>query len=43
MKMNEFGIKHHKLIMNKKPPADFYIDDKELNVFDWLNGKNHVG
>ena len=33
--MNEFGIKHHRLIMNQKPPADFYIDDKALNVFDW--------
>jgi hypothetical protein len=41
--MDSFGIKHHELIMNKKPAADFYIDDKALNVFDWLNGKNHNG
>ena len=26
-----------------KPSSDFYIDDKALNVFDWLNGKNHNG
>lgn len=41
--MEEFGIKHHKLIMNQKPAADFYIDDKAINVIDWLNGKNHLG
>ena len=41
--MQEFGIKHHELIMNQKPAADFYIDDKAINVHDWLNGKNHVG
>lgn len=41
--MVEFGIKHHSLIMNQKPAADFYIDDKAINVHDWLNGKDHVG
>ena len=35
--MKEFGIKYHQLIMNKKPKADFYIDDKAVNVVDWLN------
>lgn len=40
--MQEFGIKHHELIMNQKPAADFYIDDKAINVHDWLNGKDHV-
>ena len=41
--MDQFGIRHHELIMNQKPAADFYIDDKAINVHDWLNGKNHVG
>ncbi len=40
--MRDFGIKHHSLIMNKKPAADFYIDDKALNVFDWLRGKEDL-
>lgn len=34
--MKEFGIKFHELIMNVKPKADFYIDDKAVNVKDWL-------
>jgi len=34
--MIEFGIKFHELIMNVKPNADFYIDDKAINVKDWL-------
>ena len=37
--MKDFGIKYHQLIMNKKPKADFYIDDKAVNVADWLNPK----
>lgn len=34
--MKDFGIKFHELIMNVKPKADFYIDDKAINVKDWL-------
>lgn len=30
-----FGIKHHELIMKKKPNADIFIDDKGMNVLDW--------
>jgi len=37
--MKEFGIKFHQLIMNQKPTADFFIDDKAINVQDWLEGK----
>lgn len=33
--MQEFGIKHHELIMNQKPNADLFIDDKGINVVDW--------
>ena len=31
----EWGVKHHELIMNKKPEADYFIDDKAINVYDW--------
>lgn len=34
--MQEFGVKFHELIMNQKPSADFFIDDKAINVEDWL-------
>ena len=34
--MKQFGIKFHELIMNVKPKADYYVDDKALNVKDWL-------
>jgi len=33
--VNEWGIKHHKLSVGKKPGADFYIDDKAINISDW--------
>lgn len=32
--MNEFGIKHHKLIMGK-PDVDMFIDDKAISVEEW--------
>ena len=34
--MKEFGVKFHELIMHQKPTADFFIDDKAINVKDWL-------
>jgi len=33
--MDQFGIKHDELIMNQKPDADVFIDDKGMNVSDW--------
>lgn len=33
--LNLWGIKHHKLIMNKKPTYDIVIDDKAINAADW--------
>ena len=33
--VKKFGIKHHELIMNKKPNADVFIDDKGLRVDQW--------
>ena len=35
--MNEWGVKYHELIMNKKPHADVFIDDKAINIRDWVN------
>ena len=34
--LTEWGIKYHELILGK-PAADYYIDDKAINVadFDW--------
>lgn len=33
--LKEWGVMHHELIMNVKPHADYYIDDKAINVADW--------
>ena len=30
--LNDWGVKHHQLIMNQKPYGDVYIDDKAINV-----------
>lgn len=32
--MNEFGIKHHEIIMGK-PNVDVFVDDKAISVKDW--------
>lgn len=33
--LNQWGLKHHKLIMNKKPTYDIVIDDKAINALEW--------
>jgi cytidyltransferase-like protein len=33
--MKAWGVKHHELVMNVKPNADLFIDDKGINVKDW--------
>jgi histidinol phosphatase-like enzyme len=33
--LSSWGVKYHELITNKKPHADFFIDDKAINVEDW--------
>ena len=33
--LKEWGVKHHELIMGK-PHADWFIDDRAINVRDWL-------
>jgi len=34
--LKDFGIPYHQLIVGHKPSADLYIDDKAINVKDWL-------
>jgi len=34
--LKKFDIPYHQLIVGHKPPADIYIDDKAINVKDWL-------
>lgn len=36
--LKEWGLKYHELIMNKKPHADLFIDDRGINVEDWMKG-----
>jgi glycerol-3-phosphate cytidylyltransferase len=33
--LKEWGVKYNELICNKKPHADFFIDDKAINSNDW--------
>ena len=33
--LKSWGVKYHKLIMNQKPHADFFIDDKAINAIEW--------
>ena len=42
--LSMFGVKYHTLIMNAKPKADYYVDDKAINVVDWMRdvGSKHA-
>jgi glycerol-3-phosphate cytidylyltransferase len=33
--LKEWGVKYNELICNKKPNADFFIDDKAINSAEW--------
>jgi cytidyltransferase-like protein len=39
----EWEVKYHQLIMNQKPNADFYIDDKAINIKDWEPSERVIG
>ena len=40
--LKEWNVNYHMLFMGK-PSADFYIDDKAINVSDWIDsGYNSV-
>ena len=41
--MKEWGIKYHELIMNKKPHYDLLVDDKAVNVEDWMRSHGMKG
>lgn len=34
--LSAWNVKHHKLIVGKKPPAEVYIDDKGTNAADFF-------
>ena len=34
--LQKWKVRYHKLFMGK-PTADIYIDDKSINIKDWLN------
>jgi glycerol-3-phosphate cytidylyltransferase len=34
--LEEWGVKYHELIMNVKPHADLFIDDRAINIEAWL-------
>ena len=36
--LNKWGLKFHELKMGK-PAYDLFIDDKNINSYDWLNEK----
>jgi len=33
--LHDWGVKYNELIMNKKPYADVYIDDRAMHIDDW--------
>lgn len=33
--LSTWGVKYHELIMNTKPHADWFIDDKGINILEW--------
>jgi len=35
--LKSWGLEYDELIMNRKPHADIFIDDKALNASDWLS------
>lgn len=34
--LNDWGLKYHKLLMNIKPNADVFVDDKALHIDDYI-------
>jgi len=33
--LSQWKVKYHELIMNQKPHADVFIDDKAINAMEW--------
>jgi len=40
--LEEFGIQYHELIVGSKLSADYFIDDKGINVQDWLENEEEA-
>ena len=40
--LNNWGVKYHELITNKKPNADVFIDDKNLSIQDWYSSHSDL-
>jgi glycerol-3-phosphate cytidylyltransferase-like family protein len=34
--LKNWGVKYHELIMHKKPHADLFIDDRGINIENWM-------
>ena len=34
--LDSWGLKYHELIMNKKPHAHLFVDDRAINIDDWI-------
>jgi|AP95_1055475.scaffolds.fasta_scaffold29742_3 phosphoserine phosphatase len=34
--LKEFDIPYHELIVGLKPSADYFVDDKAINVHEWM-------
>lgn len=41
--LKDWGFRYHELIMNQKPHADLFIDDRGVNVKEWRTGGKRVG
>lgn len=41
--LKEWGFRYHELIMNKKPHADLFIDDRAQNAIEWRTEGKKVG
>ena len=41
--LKKWGVKYHELIMNQKPNADLYVDDKCIHINEWRKKEIKVG
>ena len=40
--LDSWGFKYHELIMNKKPHADCFVDDRGIDVNSWISKQNQI-
>ena len=41
--LKEWGFKYHELVMNQKPHADLFIDDKAVKAEEWRTAGKRIG